>query len=109
MPRSPWLPPGQHAPGSCTVPSLDAARRRRPPTGTGSDDLFFVFVVPCLNEELVVGTSIDRLLALPGDRFAVLVIDDGSTDGTAEAVRSRLSDRVWLLQRRPPEARRGPD
>lgn len=68
---------------------------------------FTVFVVPCLDEELVIGRSLDRLLALPGDAHAVLVVDDGSEDGTAAIVRERLSDRVWLLQRTLPEARRG--
>ena len=43
------------------------------------------FLVPCLNEELVIGETVRGLL---GDRHCtVLVIDDGSTDGTAAAAR----------------------
>ena len=48
--------------------------------------LFFVFLMPCLNEELVIGRSLQRLLSLPAGNFAVMVIDDGSDDGTAAAV-----------------------
>lgn len=70
-------------------------------------DLFFVFLVPCLNEELVIGASLDRLLAIPYDSCAVMVVDDGSDDSTAEIVRSYDPDRVWLFQRTAPDARRG--
>lgn len=72
-----------------------------------SDDLFFVFVVPCLNEEVVIGKSLERLLALPGSNYAVLVVDDGSDDRTSEIVRSHDPFRVWLLRRDLPEARQG--
>lgn len=66
-----------------------------------------MFVLPCLDEEMVISQSLDRFLALPGEDFAVLVVDDGSTDRTAEIVRARCSDRVWLLRRTFPNARQG--
>ena len=74
-----------------------------------TDDLFFIFMVPCLNEELVIKASLERLFAIPGDNWVVMVIDDGSDDATAEIVRSHpeFSNRVNLLQRRPPQARQG--
>jgi cellulose synthase/poly-beta-1,6-N-acetylglucosamine synthase-like glycosyltransferase len=76
--------------------------------GSPSPDLSFVFMVPCLNEELVLGRTIDRLLAIESDhRFAVMVIDDGSTDGTAAVTESYDPDRVWLFQRVAPNARQG--
>ena len=68
---------------------------------------FFVFVVPCLNEELVIGRCLDKLLAMPSTDFAILVVDDGSDDGTSGVAKSYDPARVWLLQRTPPFAREG--
>jgi cellulose synthase/poly-beta-1,6-N-acetylglucosamine synthase-like glycosyltransferase len=57
----------------------------------------------------VIEASLDRLLDLPSDNVAVLVVDDGSDDRTAEIVesRTRRSDRVWLVRRALPDARQG--
>jgi 1,2-diacylglycerol 3-beta-glucosyltransferase len=68
---------------------------------------FFVFMVPCLNEELVIGRCLDKLLAMPSSDFAILVIDDGSDDGTAAIVGRYDPARVWLLRRTSPHARQG--
>ena len=71
------------------------------------DDLFFVFLMPCLNEEKVILNSLQRLLAIPGDDFVVLVVDDGSDDNTAQVVSSSGNERIWLLSRKLPQARQG--
>lgn len=95
--------------------AMAGEHRRRSPAGaesgsvTGPDDLYFIFLVPCLNEELVIGASLNRLLQLPSENLAVLVIDDGSDDATADIV-GRYADhdsRVRLLRRRVPQARQG--
>lgn len=78
--------------------------QRPPPPGRRP---FFVFVVPCLNEELVIGRCLDKLLALPSTDFAILVVDDGSDDGTAAVAGGYDPARVWLLRRTPPYARQG--
>jgi 1,2-diacylglycerol 3-beta-glucosyltransferase len=83
------------------------SRRRRPELLPAPDGLFTVFVIPCLNEETVIGATLDSLLDLPGDDYAVLVVDDGSTDGTAEIVRGYVGDRVDLFQRDLPDAQKG--
>ena len=70
-------------------------------------DLFFVFMMPCLNEEKVILNSLQRLLSIRGDDFVVLVIDDGSDDRTADVLSGVLGERVWLLSRKPPQARQG--
>ena len=76
-----------------------------PPAGPGG--LFFVFLMPCLNEEKVILGSVQRLLSMPGGNFVVLVIDDGSDDATVEVVASAVGDQVWLLSRQAPDARQG--
>ncbi|MDQ0466207.1 cellulose synthase/poly-beta-1,6-N-acetylglucosamine synthase-like glycosyltransferase/peptidoglycan/xylan/chitin deacetylase (PgdA/CDA1 family)/spore germination protein YaaH [Caulobacter ginsengisoli] len=56
-------------------------------------------LIPCFNEEAVIAGSVERILASRWSRLEVLVLDDGSTDGTAEQVRlNHGSDpRVRLL------------
>lgn len=66
-----------------------------------------VFVVPCLNEERVIAASLDRLVEMDYPRMQILVIDDGSDDGTAAIVRAHPDPRISLLQRRLPTARQG--
>ena len=92
---------------SYTLAIFLLSRRKRHGQLAPPDNLFFVFVVPCLNEELVIGRTLDALSELPGENYAVLVIDDGSDDGTAEVVSSYDSDRVWLLERKLPNAQEG--
>jgi cellulose synthase/poly-beta-1,6-N-acetylglucosamine synthase-like glycosyltransferase len=89
-------------------------RRRRiarghPETGgpPDPDELFFVFLLPCLNEEKVIVNSLQALLSFPGDNYAVMVIDDGSDDDTAAVVSGIADHRVWLLRRTAPNARQG--
>ena len=92
---------------SYTLAIFLLSRRRRAQPLPPSDTLFFVFVVPCLNEELVIGRTLDALCSLPGENYAVLVVDDDSDDRTTEVVKAYDSDRVWLLERKRPEAQQG--
>jgi cellulose synthase/poly-beta-1,6-N-acetylglucosamine synthase-like glycosyltransferase len=75
--------------------------------GVAPDDLFFVFLVPCLNEELVLEASLERLLTIPSDNFAILVVDDGSDDATPQIAGRYSSENVWTFRRELPDARRG--
>lgn len=72
-----------------------------------SDDLLYIFLVPALNEELVIRHTLTTLLALRGN-FVVLILDDASDDKTAEIVKTFQSDpRALLLERPRAEARTG--
>ena len=92
----PALPPGVERPVAVVNPQ---------PARPGG--LFFVFLMPCLNEEKVILGSLQRLLSMPGGNFVVLVIDDGSDDRTAEVVGNAVGDQIWLLSRKSPNARQG--
>ncbi len=48
-----------------------------------SGDLRVSMTIPVYNEESTVGEVIDRVSALD-DRYEIVVVDDGSTDRTAE-------------------------
>lgn len=79
-----------------------------PPATHGAGDGFlFAFLVPALNEARVIEHTLDRLLALPVRHRLVLVIDDGSDDGTGRLVESHGDPRVRLLRREFPHARQG--
>ncbi len=103
-----WVPLAIAITGLAYAAFLLALSRKTPTQwSTPPDRLFYVFVVPCLNEELVIGRTIARLLDLPGPPSAVLVINDGSEDRTADVVRAADPERVWLLNRELPNARLG--
>jgi 1,2-diacylglycerol 3-beta-glucosyltransferase len=69
------------------------------------DQLVTYFLVPCLNEELVIGQTVRALLA---DRRArVIVVDDASDDATSEVARAVDPGRVTIVRRNLPEARLG--
>ena len=56
------------------------------PTPTGTYLPPVTILVPCYNEGAVIARAIESLLELDYPMFEVLVIDDGSTDDTREAV-----------------------
>ncbi len=87
---------------------LMLSRRRRRLPGPGvPDGMLVVFVVPALDEERVIGATIESLLGLAGPPSVVLVVDDASTDATGVIVRRFDPERVWLLRRDLPDARQG--
>ena len=57
-------------------------------------------IVPVHNEASVIARKVENTLALdyPRDKLEVLFVSDGSTDGTAEVIRSRLAPHVRLLE-----------
>ncbi|HEX7097369.1 MAG TPA: glycosyltransferase, partial [Acidimicrobiales bacterium] len=55
----------------------------------------------------VIGRTVQRLLEQRRHNLAVLVIDDASDDSTASIVEAFPRDRVWLLRRSLPDARKG--
>jgi 1,2-diacylglycerol 3-beta-glucosyltransferase len=82
------------------------SRRRRPDLLPAPDDLLYAFVIPCLNEEAVIGGTIESLLALGRDHV-ILVVDDASDDLTGDIARGYDPRRVRVLRRELPDARCG--
>jgi len=59
------------------------------------------FIVPCYNEEENVLAAIDGILKTRPSDVEVVVVDDGSTDRTAELVSSLNDSRVKLVSYKP--------
>ena len=74
----------------------------------GDPDFFlWVFFVPALNEEVTIGDSVRRLLDVECANRLVLVIDDGSDDGTPGVLAGIADPALEVLRRDPPDARQG--
>jgi cellulose synthase/poly-beta-1,6-N-acetylglucosamine synthase-like glycosyltransferase len=77
---------------------------RRPPaqvpSGQAWEQPTVTLIIPVHNEESVIGRKLDNLTALlyPPAHLQVLIVSDGSTDRTAEIVRSRNLPGVLLLE-----------
>jgi len=73
-------------------------RDRRPPTTV--PPVRFLVVIPAHNEELLLGTTLDAVMANIRDRDQVLVVDDRSEDRTGEIAAERGA---IVLRREPGE------
>lgn len=82
------------------------SRRAVPVPTERATDMQYVIVVPCLDEEIVIGNTLDALCRLPADQVRIIVVDDDSDDATA-AIAHKYAPQVEVLQRRRPHARIG--
>ncbi len=71
-----------------------------------ADKFTMYFLVPCLNEEAVIGATITAALAQHANAN-IIVIDDDSEDDTVQIASSFDSNRVSVVERTLPEARLG--
>ena len=84
------------------------ARRRAPaPSQDAADGYLWVALVPALNEEVTIRDSVLRLRDLRAANRLILVIDDGSEDGTAAALAELAGDDLLVLHGTWPQARKG--
>jgi cellulose synthase/poly-beta-1,6-N-acetylglucosamine synthase-like glycosyltransferase len=84
--------------------------RRAAGMGASAEPNVFWVVVPCLNEERVVGRTVQAALELrgpPDSSTRVLVIDDGSDDATPDVLAAIDHPALHVLRRNLPDARRG--
>ncbi len=72
---------------------------REPPMLDPETGPLISVLIPCFNEEKVIVESVRRILGSEWRRLEVLVLDDGSKDGTSTVVREAFGDepRVKLL------------
>jgi glycosyltransferase involved in cell wall biosynthesis len=58
-------------------------------------------VIPCFNHEAFIGRAIDSVLASDGVDFELIVIDDGSTDGSRERLERYAGDARIQVHHQP--------
>ncbi|MFF5082730.1 glycosyltransferase [Actinoplanes sp. NPDC000266] len=82
--------------------AVNAMLLRRPPRDAVTEEKV-ALLLPVRDEALRVTACLESLLAQRGAAdLTIYVLDDGSTDGTAEIVRSIAGDKVVLLTGAPP-------
>jgi peptidoglycan-N-acetylglucosamine deacetylase len=80
--------------------AIDSNRTRNRAVPPPVDPARFVSVIiPAFNEARVIRASVERVLASQNVQIEVIVVDDGSTDGTSDIVRNTFGDdpRVQIL------------
>jgi cellulose synthase/poly-beta-1,6-N-acetylglucosamine synthase-like glycosyltransferase len=87
--------------------SRRALRAAPAPSPEAADEFLWLFVVPALNEAVTIADSVERLLAVEAKHKSVLVVDDGSTDGTGDVLAAIPHPDLHVLSRVPPDARKG--
>lgn len=65
------------------------------------------FLIPCLNEEQVIGRTVAALRSGPDWDSRIVVVDDGSEDATATAAASAGGAQTSVVVREMPDARQG--
>jgi glycosyltransferase involved in cell wall biosynthesis len=68
--------------------------------GKLTDPLLSV-VMPVYNERDTIAGMIDRVLAVPGIRIELVVVDDGSKDGTSDILRDLQKTHTFKLLQKP--------
>ena len=58
------------------------------------EDPFFSIVIPLYNKEEYIVTTIDSVLSQNYSNFEVIIVDDGSTDNSAQLIKNYSDERV---------------
>ena len=77
------------------------------PPPEGADAFTWVFLVPAMNEEVVIADSVERLVAIPLARKRIVVIDDASDDRTPAILAGLEHPDLFVLRRDKPDAQKG--
>jgi 1,2-diacylglycerol 3-beta-glucosyltransferase len=77
------------------------------PPPEGADAFTWVFLVPAMNEEVVIADSVERLIEIPVARKRIIVIDDASDDHTPAILAGIRHPDLFVLRRDKPDAQKG--
>ena len=60
-------------------------------------EVMLTWIIPVCNGEKYIAQAIESILRQPCTDLQIIVVDDGSTDATAEIVQTYLCDRIQLI------------
>ncbi|WP_246005641.1 glycosyltransferase [Companilactobacillus insicii] len=69
------------------------------------EKFFYIILIPCLNEEKVIGNTLKQLLEMQMEKH-IIVIDDASIDNTVSTVEN-ISGPITIIKRKKPNAQIG--
>ncbi len=83
----------------CGLALVGRARSNRRGVPANADDLSVSVLIPAYNEAKVIAASIRQILASTHRKLNIVVVDDGSADGTSAVVREKFAgdERVRLI------------
>jgi cellulose synthase/poly-beta-1,6-N-acetylglucosamine synthase-like glycosyltransferase len=83
----------------CGLALIGRARANKRGVPADADELSVSVLIPAFNEAKVIAASVRRILASTHRKVRIIVIDDGSTDGTSDVVRTSFAgdQRVSLV------------
>lgn len=86
-----------------TLVNLPLFPKLRPPLTPTKESTAVSILIPARNEAAVIGQTIELILAQTVPDFELLLLDDGSTDGTADLARQAAAkdDRLRILTGQP--------
>ncbi|MHB8534701.1 MAG: glycosyltransferase family 2 protein [Sulfuricaulis sp.] len=61
------------------------------------DNCTVSIVIPCFNEARTLEDLLDAVRAAPVERKQIIVVDDASTDGTADLIRGKLAEKIDIV------------
>jgi len=64
------------------------------PATTGAHGHLISVIVPTYNRRSIISQSLDSVLAQDWPRIELVVVDDGSSDGTAEHLRKEYDTKI---------------
>ena len=74
------------------------SKRAKPIKPVYDKNLFYIFLIPALNEAKVIKSTVLKLLELKHENYMILVADDNSADDTVNIVKSTKSSNVKILR-----------
>ena len=83
----------------CGLALIGRARANKRGVPADADELSVSVLIPAFNEAKVIAASVRQILASTHRKVRIIVIDDGSTDGTSDVVRTSFAgdQRVSLV------------